>query len=507
MTVWETDTMPTQWRNTLNHVLEVWLPCDFNISAFRDHIARPLAKLPHPVPHRNGEYQTPHAQEFLRVRDDEFVVYSIFEWQDRKCPSEQIQCYLEAFSGDEPTVLILKTNPGSEAVARQAVDMARGRSRSKARIDLRCEAWDEGGIAALHQRGDCYLSLHRGEGWCYPLFEAACQGTPVVATAYSGPLEYLDAARHQLVPYRLTSVRQPYIYYHPRMHWAEPDVAEAAAKLRYVFKNQEKARGDAREAAEQLRRRFSLDEIGRQAKTRLMDLLQRTNRTRWQQVRSAEREARPDPPVPIPAEWFDEDYFELGIKSNWEGGYQWSLFQGLFRDTAVFLNELFPDARSFIDAGCAKGFLVKALRERGMDARGFDASPWAINHAEPDVKAYLSLAGAGEYMPGGECDLLLAFHLFAHLTEEQAVQFLTRARAWTRTGILAVIPLWDEPVAHAHGDRDLSHVTRRPRAWWHERFLAAGWRQDGLHRIIEQSCRRHPLPSRMGWQVFLYSPG
>src|SRR6185503_14632729 len=34
MTVWETDTMPSQWRNVLNHTLEVWLPCDFNVSVF-----------------------------------------------------------------------------------------------------------------------------------------------------------------------------------------------------------------------------------------------------------------------------------------------------------------------------------------------------------------------------------------------------------------------------------------------------------------------------------------
>jgi ADP-heptose:LPS heptosyltransferase/glycosyltransferase involved in cell wall biosynthesis len=506
MTVWETDTMPTQWRNTLNHVLEVWLPCEYNVTAFRNQIARPLVKLPHAVPHRNGEYRTPEPRQFLGVQDDQFVVYSIFEWQDRKCPVEQIECYLEAFQGDEGTVLILKTNPAAETVARRALEEARARSHSRARIDLHCEAWDEGGIAALHQRGDCYLSLHRGEGWCYPLFEAACRGTPVVATAYSGPLEYLDGGGHQLVNYRLTSVRQPYIYYHPRMHWAEPDMADAAAKLRYVFDHREIARQSAQQAAGDLRQRFSMDEIGRQAKARLLELLQRTNPSRWQQIQSANRAARPEPPRPIPGSWFDEDYFEFGIKSNWDRGYQWSVFQGLFRDTAAFLTDVFPDKWSYLDAGCAKGFLVKALREKHLDARGFDVSPWAVEHAEPDVRAHLTLAGVDDFAPASGCDILLAFHLLAHLTEDQIKRFLTRARAWTHIGILAVIPLWDEPAEHPNGDRDLSHITRRPRAWWHEQFLAAGWRQDGLHKLVEQSCQRHALPSRMGWQIFLYSP-
>ena len=47
MTVWETDTMPTQWRNTLNHMLEVWLPCDYNVQAFETKISKPVFKLPH----------------------------------------------------------------------------------------------------------------------------------------------------------------------------------------------------------------------------------------------------------------------------------------------------------------------------------------------------------------------------------------------------------------------------------------------------------------------------
>ena len=49
MTVWETDTMPTQWRNVLSHVMEVWLPCEFNVSVFRRDLRTPIFKLPHAV--------------------------------------------------------------------------------------------------------------------------------------------------------------------------------------------------------------------------------------------------------------------------------------------------------------------------------------------------------------------------------------------------------------------------------------------------------------------------
>ena len=71
--------------------------------------------------------------------------------------------------------------------------------------------------------------------------------------------------------------------------------------------------------------------------------------------------------------------------------------------------------------------------------------------------------------------------------------------------MLAVIPLLGD--GDTPPDGDLAHITWHERAWWHERFVRAGWRQDLLHKTMEQICQRHSLPGRMGWEVFLYSPG
>ena len=97
-------------------------------------------------------------------------------------------------------------------------------------------------------------------------------------------------------------------------------------------------------------------------------------------------------------------------------------------------------------------------------------------------------------------DVLLAFDLFSHLTEQQATEFLRRARAaWTRQGLLATIPLTGDIRAD---NRDFTHVTRRNRQWWHNLFLRAGWRQDPA----QQSLQRHPVPAAMQWNVFCYAP-
>ncbi|HYP53271.1 MAG TPA: methyltransferase domain-containing protein, partial [Pyrinomonadaceae bacterium] len=509
MTVWETDVMPSQWRNALNHVLEVWLPCDYNVSVFGASLEKPVTKLPHAIlpPHVNGDAVEPNA--FLRTRPGEFVFYSIFEWQERKFPEGVLEAYMRAFPRDEGVALVIKVNPGAAHVAPATVERVRQQTGSEARVELRCEAWNDAQLDALHARGDCYVSLHRGEGWGYPLFEAARRGTPVVATAYSGPLEYLDADSHALVRCDLGPVRQPYVYYHPQMRWAEPDVGHAAELMRAVYQNRDAARASAQRAAGRLEQHYSLESVGLQAREKLLRLLRRTQPDKWARLDRRERARRFAPPAPIPGDWYDEHYFEHGAKSNWADGYSWRNFGDLFRETARFLAEVFPEAESFLDAGCAKGFLVRALREAGLDCWGFDASPWAVAHADDDAKPYVIHASTDDFVFEREFDLLVAFSLFETLTEEQIVSFLSRARSRTRQALFAVIPTVPdgrEVAAAFADDRDLSHITMKTRGWWHETFTRAGWRQDALHRLAQRACQRHELPERMNWQVYLYAP-
>ena len=510
MTVWETDTMPSQWRPVLTHALDVWLPCEFNVSVFSAALGKPVFKLAHPV--FSGALNGNVATDALfdeEIRPDAYVFYAIFEWQDRKSPERTMETYFRAFPHDQGTVLVLKTNPGAVNLARHALAEIRRRTGSSARAIVHAEAWTESQIAALHARGDCYVSLHRGEGWGYPLFEAAVRGKPLIATGYSGPLDYLAADSHNLVQYTLTSVRQPYVYYQPSMHWAEPDIGHAIELMRTVRSEPEAARSRAETAAKKLAQEYSLEAIGKRARQRLTELLHRSSIAKRPHLNGARQEKELRPAAPIPGEWFDADYFEHGRKSNWKSGYHWRDFAGLFRETAQFLVTMFPEAASYLDAGCAKGFLVRALRELGKDAWGFDHSEWALEHAEKVARPFLQLASAETAELKRSFDLTLAFSLLESLTEAQAAEFLRRARDWTNQALVAVVFVCEDESRRQRllaNDEDLSRVTIQSRAWWRERFLDAGWKQDALHRIAERACRTHPLPARMRWEIFAYAP-
>jgi 2-polyprenyl-3-methyl-5-hydroxy-6-metoxy-1,4-benzoquinol methylase len=507
MTVWETDAMPPQWRPALNHALEVWLPCQFNVSVFERALGKTVFKLPHAW----APNDTTCAQDLVEacgVREGDYVFYSIFDWQERKGPNEIIEAFLRAFPEPAPVVLVLKTNPSAAAISKSTLADLRRRVPSPARVELRPEAWSEEQIAALQERGDCYVSLHRGEGWNYPLFEAAGRGKSIVATDFSGPTEYLDATVHRLVRHRAAAVRQRYAFYSTTMHWAEPEMEHAIEMLRAAFAERERV-GPLSAAAERIRRDFASETIGERARQRLMQLLRRTNPAKWERLDRHERQSVMAPSIPIPGAWYDTDYFENGRKSNWRDGYTWQGFAALFRETAEFLTTMLPESESFLDAGCAKGFLVRTLRERGKEAWGFDHSTWAIEHAEESAKSFLRLAVVDEFEFDRAFDVTLSFFLLESLTESQALTFLKRARKRTRHALVAVIHTCeDKPSAEqlADDDRDLSHITLRSRAWWHDLISRAGWGQDPLHRIAERTCQQQPLPTRMNWTLFVFAP-
>ena len=86
-------------------------------------------------------------------------------------------------------------------------------------------------LAALYRETDVLLSLHRAEGFGLPMLEAMAHGIPVVATGWSGNLEFMNASNSRLVPYDLIPVQDTAAVYGASV-WADPDVAAAASALR-----------------------------------------------------------------------------------------------------------------------------------------------------------------------------------------------------------------------------------------------------------------------------------
>src|SRR5690606_20982074 len=91
--------------------------------------------------------------------------------------------------------------------------------------------WPYAEVRRLIAGADALISLHRAEGFGLTIAEAMTLGTPVVATAFSGNLDFMDATSAELIPARDTPVEDPQGIYRGQS-WAEPDLDAAAAALR-----------------------------------------------------------------------------------------------------------------------------------------------------------------------------------------------------------------------------------------------------------------------------------
>jgi glycosyltransferase involved in cell wall biosynthesis len=287
LTTWEADQLPPSYVDSLNQAMEVWVPSRFNLEVFRRQLKVPVFLLPHPVRAVCPPcIETSEAERHLGLNADSFVFLSVGTWQERKNLPVVLEAFLRAFPDEPNARLILKTSfvfTDPSFVRAQVIEAIRRASvahprEAIARILVCLGNWTDERMAVVARRANCYVSLSRGEGWCYPLFDAACNGTPVIATAYSGPMDYLDPRYHRLVRYDLTPAIQrnqtANFSFTPEMSWAEPDVMDAAALMRDVYEHRQQAVEQAKEGAILLQKKYAPEAVGRMARQRLSQLVE-----------------------------------------------------------------------------------------------------------------------------------------------------------------------------------------------------------------------------------------
>ncbi len=259
VTVWETEALPAHWDAPVRTMDELWVPSEFSARAFRQATARPVHVVPHPV-----VAPPPGPRRFPGVPDDLFVFLAIFEWQDRKNPEGVVRAFRRAFGGRRDVALLLKV--GSRLGADHGETLRLIERLTPTGIPFRTppvfavlqDALPPAAVAQLYRRADAYVSLHRAEGFGLCMAEAMAAGLPVIATGWSGNLEFMDGTTAFLVDHRLVAARQrqfrgddPF----RGMRWAEPDRDAAVDALRACvdqpsLRTRIAAAGQARVAAE-----------------------------------------------------------------------------------------------------------------------------------------------------------------------------------------------------------------------------------------------------------------
>jgi glycosyltransferase involved in cell wall biosynthesis len=248
---WELPDLPPDWVEGLRFVHEIWVPSQFVAAAVARHTGLPIRVVPHPLPVARGSPAGGPAPAVLTV----LVAFDMRSGFARKNPLAAIAAFRAAFGTDPGVRLIVKVSqamaypPGLQAL-RAAVAGA-------ANIELTDRLLDGAGMAALLDRADIVLSLHRAEGFGLVLAEAMQRGKVVVATGWSGNADFLTAENSCPVGWRLVPALDPQGGYdHPNQCWAEPDIADAARLLRTLTDPELRKRLGAR-AERDARTRFA----------------------------------------------------------------------------------------------------------------------------------------------------------------------------------------------------------------------------------------------------------
>jgi glycosyltransferase involved in cell wall biosynthesis len=224
---WEVEEFPGWMAESAGRFDEIWANSRHAADAISRRVAKPVLAFPLPieVPRtaRRGRAELGLPEGFLFLSS--FDYDSVFE---RKNPLAVIAAFARAFPRAGTASLVIKTinaefHPDRVARLSAAID---GRSDIRLVDGYRSRAGQLEWLAAA----DAFVSLHRAEGFGLQLGEAMALGKPVIATAYSGNLDFMTADTSRLVPCELVAIPPDSGPYSGR--WAEPDVAAAAEAMR-----------------------------------------------------------------------------------------------------------------------------------------------------------------------------------------------------------------------------------------------------------------------------------
>jgi glycosyltransferase involved in cell wall biosynthesis len=266
---WETNSIPSRWQSAFGLLDEIWVYSRFMAENIGAVSPIPVITLPPPV-QSPARLASPLR---LGVPDDGFLFLFVFDYMStiqRKNPVGLIEAFKHAFApGEGPQLLIKTINAPLRPLAEEEVLWA-AHGRRDIRIVDRSLSGEE--RDRLMSACDCYVSLHRAEGFGLTLAEAMAIGKPVIATGYSGNLDFMNSENSYLVDYEISLVGPDCEIYPADGEWAEPNVEHAAELMRRVVERPEEATALGARAREDIARELSPQTTGAAMRRRLEEL-------------------------------------------------------------------------------------------------------------------------------------------------------------------------------------------------------------------------------------------
>jgi glycosyltransferase involved in cell wall biosynthesis/SAM-dependent methyltransferase len=281
---WEVAEFPAWLHPAFEIVREIWVGSRHVADAISAETDQPVLVFPLPV-------DVPPAPRLSRADlglPDDFLFLFSFDFLsvvERKNPLGLIEAFSKAFEPGEGPILVVKSINGDKKLTELERLRAAAADRPDVRILDRYLSADEKN--ALMAASDCYVSLHRSEGFGLTLAESMAYGKPAIATAYSGNLDFMNEENSYLVPFETVKIGPGADPYPEDGTWADPDLEQAAELMRRVYESPDEARQRGERGRTEIRENRSVERAAEFIRSRLQEIEQ----------------LREDPPIaPVPVD-------------------------------------------------------------------------------------------------------------------------------------------------------------------------------------------------------------
>jgi glycosyltransferase involved in cell wall biosynthesis len=250
---WELENIPKNWSITRKWTDEIWVQTDFLFDVFKK-LNLNVHKIPFALDKtfvRNKNMN----RDYFRLPKKKFIFLFTFDhnsYYDRKNPEAIVRAFKKAFGDRDDVYLLIKTthakfHPEKERQLKTLIGPA-------SNIELRDEFLSNVEQSSLINLCDGFISLHRSEGLGLGMAEAMSHGKPVVATNYSGNLEFMNNKNSLLVRYTKTNLKIDSYIHAKNQAWAEPDVNHAALCIKKIKDDKAFRERIAKQASKDMKR-------------------------------------------------------------------------------------------------------------------------------------------------------------------------------------------------------------------------------------------------------------
>ncbi len=237
---WELAKWPDEWRHLLALVDEVWVSSPHTCEAVQAVDSAPVRLMPMAVeldevaPLSRADFGLPESACLF------LFAFDLNSSAKRKNPRACLEAFLQAFPAAGPGALgvqevglVIKVHP-PRSPNREWDELKQLQLRDP-RIHLIEQTLSKSDLLALYRECDCFVSLHRAEGFGRSIAESMLLGKPVIVTGYSGNMAFNDAENSLLVKYKIVKMAAGDYPYGNGQCWAEPSIPDAAQQMRRVF--------------------------------------------------------------------------------------------------------------------------------------------------------------------------------------------------------------------------------------------------------------------------------